>query len=150
MAEEASSSLAELEDLLRLAREHVVELEAAVVAQREHEQRLRKLTAADTESRATTSHLHSRSQHASMKDVNDTARLNMSRSNSDDPFVKACRAKNLTQNDVAKKLKIPRSLLSMYRAGVRRIPQDRAEAIEALTDWKATPKNWPGGILAAD
>lgn len=94
--------------------------------------------------------LHTRSQRARVNDVDNAAKLNMSRSSSDDPFTKACRAKDLTQNGLADKLGIPASLLSMYRRGVRRIPQARAERIEALTGWKATAKNWPGGIVAAD
>jgi len=96
--------------------------------------------------------LHTRSQKARVNDVNASAKLNMSRSSSSDPFVKAIRAKPFegTQNDLARALEIPVSLLSMYRKGKRRIPQARAEAVEKLTGWKATAKNWPGGIVAGD
>ena len=96
---------------------------------------------------------HTRSQKSSRVDGDDmtpTAKLNMSRSNTDDPFVKACRAKKLTQNDVAKRLRIPASLLSMYRNKVRKIPRDRAEAIERWTGWPADGDHWPGGIVSAD
>ena len=94
--------------------------------------------------------LHTRSQSASVIDVNAAAKLNMSRASSEDPFVKAIRAKGITQNDLARKLKIPPSLLSMYRRGVRRIPAERALEIQRLTGWTADAKHWPGGIVAAD
>lgn len=85
-----------------------------------------------------------------MNDVNASAKLNMSRASSDDPFVKTIRAKGLTQNDLARALGIPTSLLSMYRRGTRKIPQDRAATVEKLTGWKADARHWPGGIVAGD
>lgn len=85
--------------------------------------------------------------------MNAEAKLNMSRRRSDDPFVKAIRnakPKGFTQNGLAKKLKIPASLLSMYRSKQRQIPQARADEIEALTGWKADLQHWPGGIVSGD
>jgi ribosome-binding protein aMBF1 (putative translation factor) len=106
---------------------------------------------------ATKELLHNRSQSSTLFDVNATAaakmKMNMSLAKSaGDPFGKACREKGLTQNGLAKKLKITASLLSMYRRekDPRPIPQARAEEVERLIGWKAIAKNWPGGIVQGD
>jgi hypothetical protein len=36
----------------------------------------------------------------------------------------------------------------MYRRKVRKIPQSRANKVQALTGWPATLKGWPGGIIS--
>lgn len=64
-----------------------------------------------------------------------------------DAFLQAIRAKGYTLRGLATALDIPPSLISMYRGGDRPIPSDRADRIEALTGWKATRGNWPGGIV---
>ena len=98
---------------------------------------------------------HTRSQKSSTVEgnVNATAKLNMSRRRSDDPFVKTIRnakPKGFTQNGLAKRLKIPPSLLSMYRTKQRQIPKHRADEIHALTGWPADLGGWPGGIVSGD
>lgn len=149
MAAEAAASAVEIERMCKLLRSRLTKLEAASAGAREQEARFRAMAnSLDTEEA-----LHSRSQKATVNDMNADARLNMSRAASpDDPFVKAVRAAKMTQSGLARKLKIAPSLLSMYRRkdDPRPIPQDRAAAIEALTGWKATAKNWPGGIVAGD
>lgn len=80
--------------------------------------------------------------------MNAEQRLNISRGqNPSDAWLRAVRKAKYTQNDLARELRIPPSLLSMYRKGLRPIPVERAKKVASLIDWPATAKNWPGGIL---
>lgn len=61
----------------------------------------------------------------------------------DDAFKKAIG--RYTQNELAKAVGISPATLSFYRNG-RKVPKKTADDIERLTGFKATAKNWPGGI----
>lgn len=50
-----------------------------------------------------------------------------------------------TQNELAKAVGISPATLSFYRNG-RKVPKKVADDVERLTGFKATAKNWPGGI----
>lgn len=91
--------------------------------------------------------LHKRLREASVNpDMDSDHRLAISRSRKgDSAFRKAIAASNFTQNGLAKAVGLTQAGLTFYRQG-RRIPKDKAEAIEKLTGWKASAKNWPGGI----
>lgn len=94
--------------------------------------------------------LHKRSQRSTMESdkMNADQRINISRGQDNtDPWLRAVRKAGFTQNDLAKKLGIPPSLLSMYRKALRPIPVERAKKVTDLIGWPATAKNWPGGIL---
>jgi len=83
------------------------------------------------------------------KPVTDEHRFNISRGQKrGDKFLQAITAAEFTQKTLAERLEIAPALLSMYRKEKRPIPRERAEEIEKLTGWKATPKNWPGGIVS--
>lgn len=63
------------------------------------------------------------------------------------PFMAKVQASGLTLRSLADKLKVPVSLLSMYRTGGGRpIPRDRAERIAKLTGWPADLAHWPNGF----
>lgn len=65
-----------------------------------------------------------------------------------DKFMAAITAKGFSQGRLAAALGVKPALLSMYRNGKRPIPQDRADKVQELTGWKATGRNWPGGIVS--
>lgn len=67
-----------------------------------------------------------------------------------DKFLQKITASKYTQTSLAAALGITPALMSMYRRAddPRPIPRERAEKIEALTGWKATARNWPGGIVS--
>ena len=97
--------------------------------------------------------LHNRSHTSRVNSNNMHAdhRLAISEGAKNDPFSKAIRAAKptkFTQNTLAKAVRIPASLLSMYRKGLRKIPLSRAKEIQALTGWPADAKHWPGGIVS--
>lgn len=81
--------------------------------------------------------------------VTNEHRMNIARGQKPDDkaFSRALAEQNFTQKRLAVHLRITPALLSMYRMGKRPIPQERAEKVEALTGWKATARNWPGGIV---
>jgi len=83
------------------------------------------------------------------KPVTDEHRFNISKGQKrGDKFLQAITAAEFTQKTLAEKLDIAPALLSMYRKNKRPIPRERAEEIEKLTGWKATLRNWPGGIVS--
>jgi len=82
--------------------------------------------------------------------VTDEHRMNIAKGQKPDDlaFAKVLAGKEFTQKRLAGQLRITPALLSMYRTGKRPIPRDRAAKVEELTGWKATPRNWPGGIVS--
>lgn len=74
-------------------------------------------------------------------------RVAISQGRAKTPFQAKLGEADLTLRSLAKRLGVPVSLLSMYRAkDGRPVPRDRAERIEKLTGWPADDKHWPNGI----
>lgn len=72
-----------------------------------------------------------------------------------DEFVDCVRWAGFTQNGLAEKLEIPKSLLSMHRRrrNARPVPTQRAQRVQQLTKskkypqgWPADDDHWPGGL----
>lgn len=76
----------------------------------------------------------------------DATRLNISRGRASDDFHKAVQAAGMTLRLLAEKLGVTPSLISQYRRGTKKCPRGRAEEIERLTGFRASAKNWPGGL----
>ena len=81
--------------------------------------------------------------------VTDEHRINIAKGQKPgDKFMSAIAAKGFTQGQLAAAVGVNPALLSMYRSGKRPIPEARAKRIEELAGWKATLRNWPGGIVS--
>lgn len=148
MVKDAAADTRRLEVLLEEARELVREYEITLAAQREQEERLRKLS---------TNAVLTKSEKLSRLDSNqmDPAhRLAISRGRSsskvDPKFKAAYRSKGYTLTSLAGAVDCDAPLLSKYRRQLRRIPQDRAEKIARLIPWPADQAHWPGGIVPKD
>ena len=89
-----------------------------------------------------------RASRVNVNKVTDEHRFNIAKGQGGGRFASVITKAKFTQRTLAEKLGIPPSLLSMYRKEKRAIPLSRAEEIERLTGWKATAKNWPGGIVS--
>jgi len=69
-----------------------------------------------------------------------------------DALVRAAQAKGMSLRALSRALEqrlgrpVPVSRLSMARRGLRPIDTDIASAVESLTGFEASSKNWPGGI----
>ncbi len=67
----------------------------------------------------------------------------------EDPFAAAYRAAGFTMKTLAKKLRIPRSLLSMYRLpGGRPCPRGRAAKVKELIGWPDDAAHWPNDLTS--
>lgn len=88
------------------------------------------------------------------KNMEQSHRLAISRGRSsskvDAEFKNAYRSKRFTLTTLAEAVSCDAPLLSKYRRKLRRIPQERAEAIAKLIPWPADAKHWPGGIVPKD
>lgn len=112
----------------------------------EQERQLRAMA----ESTGTNEVLHKRLRSASVNermDLDHRLAISEGQGKADEAFRKAIRAKNYTQNKLAKAVGINQAVLSLHRQKLRRIPLSRAKDIERLTGWPADAKHWPCGIV---
>lgn len=94
--------------------------------------------------------LHKRLRPASINgnmDIEHRLRISEGSGKTDEAFRKAIRAKNFTQNKLAKAIGVNQAVLSLHRQKLRKIPLGRAKAIERLTGWPADSKHWPCGFV---
>jgi hypothetical protein len=71
-----------------------------------------------------------------------------SQGRSKDPLVKAANKARLTLRELAKRVDMTPSHLSMARRGDRTIRESAAKKIQELTGFAATKANWPLGIVS--
>lgn len=134
MPTDLESKLAEVREHIRLMEELARDLERAI----------------ETERRASTSDMLTKKlTRVNTTRVTDEHRINIAKGQKPgDKFMSAIAAKGFTQGQLAAAVGINPALLSMYRSGKRPIPEARARRIEELAGWKATLRNWPGGIVS--
>jgi hypothetical protein len=125
------------------------ELEALA---RELDAKSEELHVAAAEARALATKLRAlpRSEQPSRVNVVDSQAhaVATSQGRSKDPLVKAANKARLTLRELAKRVDMTPSHLSMARRGDRTIRESAAKKIQELTGFAATKANWPAGIAA--
>lgn len=118
------------------------EARRSAVEMRERERGFREQAGARPARGLRTKGLRDQSQGGTVEPMQTAHRLARARGAApDDPFVEAMTRAGMTLGDLADRVGIPKSLLSMYRGGKRPITRLRADRIEKEIGWPAS--DWP-------